>query len=181
MVKGLALLAQFSCGQLSVLLAENDLVLISFWVENKHFQGASLFTCFYDCSVIERSFARTTMSLSDFVLPVLTIGGWLKICVSCRWMICQSFVTNGKISFVVSFFHCYLSISLVILLVVVLNGDLFVQNINISNVFPSFSGFFFFFYILYFILFRVFATVVTINKADRPVNFTIFHCRTGTN
>ena len=97
-------------------------------------------------------------------------------------------VTNGKISFVVSFFHCYLSVSHVILSVVMLNSDLFVQNINISDFFLTFSVFCLFglfclfcFYILYFILFRVFATVVTINKADCPVNFTISHCRICTN
>ena len=87
-------------------------------------------------------------------------------------------VTNGKISFVVSFFHCYLSVLLVILLVVVRNGDLFVQNISISDFFPFVSGFLPF-YILYFILFIVFATAVTITKAERLANF--FHCRIRTN
>ena len=46
-------------------------------------------------------------------------------------------------SFNVSFFHCSLSVSLVILLVVVFNGDLFVQNINVSELFLSFSVFMF--------------------------------------
>ena len=68
-------------------------------------------------------------------------------------------VTNGKISFVVSFFHCYLSVSHVILSVVMLNSDLFVQNINISDFFLTFSVFclfvclfcfVFIFFILYF-------------------------------
>ena len=38
----------------------------SFWFENKPLESASLFTSFYDCGVIEGSFARTKMSLSDF-------------------------------------------------------------------------------------------------------------------
>ena len=69
-------------------------------------------------------------------------------------------------SFDVSFFHCSLSVSLVILLAVVFNGDLFVQNINVSELFLSFSVFMFvylfflcfcfilFLHILYFILIR---------------------------
>ena len=48
-----------------MLLAE-DHMLISFWFEYKPFESASLFTSFYDCGVIEGSFARTKMSLSDF-------------------------------------------------------------------------------------------------------------------
>jgi len=51
---------------LSVLLAEKDHISISFCFENKPFESASLFTIFYDCDVIEGSFARTKISLSDF-------------------------------------------------------------------------------------------------------------------
>ena len=63
---------------------------------------------------------------------------------------------------------------------VVRNGDLFVQNISISDFFPFVPGFLPF-YILYFILFIVFATAVMITKAERLANFTIFHCRIRTN
>ena len=58
-------------------------------------------------------------------------------------------VTKGKIYVDVSFFYCYLSVSLVILLVVMLNGDLFVQNINISYFFLTFSCFVLFLYSLF--------------------------------
>ena len=51
---------------LTVLFAEKDHMQISFSVENKPFESASLFTIFYDCRVIEGSFGRTKMSLSDF-------------------------------------------------------------------------------------------------------------------
>ena len=43
---------------------------------------ASLFTTFYDCGVVEGSFARTKKSISDFSFLLDTIGGWLKICAS---------------------------------------------------------------------------------------------------
>ena len=60
-------------------LAE-DYTLISFWFGNKPFEGASLFTFFYDCCEIEERFARTRMSWSDFSFLEDTIGGCLKIC-----------------------------------------------------------------------------------------------------
>ena len=59
-----------------MLLAE-DHTQISFWLKNKLFKSASLFTTVNDCGVIEGSFSRTKTSLSDLVLPVRC----------CRWLV----------------------------------------------------------------------------------------------
>ena len=37
--------------------------------------GFFVYNFFYDCGVIEGSFARTKMSLSDFSLPIRSVAG----------------------------------------------------------------------------------------------------------
>ena len=71
--QGLFLFAQLSCGNYirdartqAERVASRRSYVNSFWFENKPFESASLFTSFYDCGVIEGTFARTKTSFSDF-------------------------------------------------------------------------------------------------------------------
>ena len=49
-----------SCAQV-----EKGHTYISCWFANKPFESAPLFTCFYDCGMIEGSFASTNISVLE--------------------------------------------------------------------------------------------------------------------
>ena len=125
---------------------------------------------------------KSKLLLND--VPVFH-GNLFKI--RCGWVISG----NKRLNFFRCFFLSYLSFSLIILLVVVLNAwwsacpeyryfRFFSFRFLFVVVVFLLLLFFLFFY-SFFYTFRLFATVAKITKADRPVNFTIFHCRISTN